>query len=108
MHRKQAMKMLLTGDFIDAETALQFGLINTIASVENVDAETQTLAEKIAAKSPLAIKMGKRMFYQQLNMSLEKAYDFAGETMACNMDSEDAREGIDAFIEKRKPTWQGR
>lgn len=108
MHRKQAMQMLLTGDFIDAQTACQYGLVNTVTSVENVEAETRALAEKIAAKSPLAIKMGKRMFYQQLNMGLENAYEFAGDTMACNMDSEDAREGIDAFIEKRKPTWQGR
>ena len=76
--------------------------------MEDVESETQALAEKIAAKSPLAIKMGKRLFYQQLNMGLDRAYDFAADTMACNMDSEDAREGIDAFIEKRKPTWRGR
>jgi len=107
MHRKQAMKMLLTGDFIDAQTALQHGLLNTVTSVEEIDAETQALAEKIAAKSPHAIKLGKRMFYQQLNLGLDKAYDIAGDTMACNMDSEDAREGIDAFIGKRKPTWRG-
>ena len=107
MHRKQAMKMLLTGDFIDAQTAQQHGLINTVTTVDEVDSETQALAEKIAAKSPHAIKLGKRMFYQQLNMGLDKAYDFAGDTMACNMDSEDAREGIDAFIGKRKPTWRG-
>jgi len=107
MHRKQAMQMLLTGDFIDAATAKEYGLVNTVTTVDEVEAETQALAEKIAAKSPHAIKLGKRMFYQQLNMGLDKAYDFAGDTMACNMDSEDAREGIDAFIEKRKPTWRG-
>ncbi|MCP4492290.1 MAG: enoyl-CoA hydratase [Gammaproteobacteria bacterium] len=108
MHRKQAMQMLLTGDFIDATTACEYGLINTVTSVADLTAETQALAEKIAAKSSLAIKMGKRMFYQQLNLGLDKAYHLAGETMTCNMDSEDAREGIDAFIEKRKPVWQGR
>jgi len=108
MHRKQAMQMLLTGDFIDAETAQQYGLINTVTTVEDVEKETQALAEKIAAKSPHSIKLGKRMFYKQLNMGLGEAYEFAGDTMACNMDSEDAREGIDAFIEKRKPTWRGR
>lgn len=107
MQPKQAMHMLLTGDFIDAETALGYGLINQVATVNEIEAETSALAEKIAAKSPLAVRMGKRMFYQQLNMGLDKAYDFAGETMACNMDSEDAREGIDAFIEKRKPNWRG-
>ncbi len=108
MHRKQAMHMLLTGDFIDAATAREYGLVNTVTSVDDLEVETQALAEKIAAKSPLAIKTGKRMFYQQLNMELGDAYDFAGGTMACNMDSEDAREGIDAFIAKRKPVWRGR
>ncbi|MCP4188836.1 MAG: enoyl-CoA hydratase [Gammaproteobacteria bacterium] len=108
MHRKQAMQMLLTGDFVDATVAREYGLVNTVTSENGLEAETLVLAEKIAAKSPLAIKMGKRMFYQQLSMGLDKAYDFAGETMTCNMNSEDAREGIDAFIEKRKPTWQGR
>lgn len=108
MHRKQAMHMLLTGDFIDAATAREYGLVNSVTTVDELEAETKALAEKIAAKSALAIKMGKRMFYQQLNMGLGDAYDFAGDTMACNMDSEDAREGIDAFIEKRKPTWRGR
>lgn len=107
MQRKQAMQMLLTGDFIDAKTALEYGLINRVTTVAELEAETAALAEKIAAKSPLAIRMGKAMFYQQLNMGLDKAYDFAGDTMACNMDSEDAREGIDAFIEKRKPVWRG-
>ncbi len=108
MHRKQAMQMLLTGDFIDAGTAREYGLVNTVTSVDELETETRTLAKKIAAKSPLAIKMGKRMFYQQLNMGLADAYDLAGDTMACNMDSEDAREGIDAFIAKRKPVWRGR
>lgn len=108
VHRKHAMKMLLTGDFIDAATALEYGLVNTVTSVDDLEAETQLLAEKIASKSSLAIQLGKPMFYKQLNMGLDKAYDFAGDTMACNMDSEDAREGIDAFIQKRKPTWRGR
>ena len=75
---------------------------------KSVASATRMLAEKIVAKSSLAIKTGKHMFYQQLNMDLSAAYDFAGDTMACNMDSEDAREGIDAFIEKRKPEWRGR
>ena len=108
MHRKQAMQMLLTGDFIDAETARQFGLVNTVAPMEELDEAVASLAQKIVGKSSLAVGLGKKMFYQQANMDLSAAYQFAGERMTCNMDSEDAREGIDAFIEKRKPAWKGR
>ena len=108
MQRKQAMQMLLTGDFIDAETARQFGLVNMVAPVEELDSAVSSMAGKIAAKSALAVNLGKKMFYQQANMDLSAAYEFAGERMTCNMDSEDAREGIDAFIEKRKPVWKGR
>ena len=100
MQRKQAMQMLLTGDFIDAETARQFGLVNMVAPVEELDSTVFSMAEKIAAKSALAVNLGKKMFYQQTTMDLSAAYQFAGERMTCNMDSEDAREGIDAFIEK--------
>jgi len=105
MHRKQAMKMLLTGDFIDAATAQQYGLINEIAPSDELESKTHELALNISRKPALAIAMGKKMFYQQLNMDLGAAYDFASKTMACNMDSEEAREGIDAFIEKRQPKW---
>ena len=108
MHRKQAMQMLLTGDFIDAETARQFGLVNTVAPMDELDEAVASLAQKIVGKSPLAVGLGKKMFYQQANMDLSAAYQFAGERMTCNMDSEDAREGIDAFIEKRKPAWKGK
>ena len=108
MQRKQAMQMLLTGDFIDANTAKQFGLVNEVVFPEELDAAVSSMAEKIAAKSALAVNLGKKMFYQQANMDLSAAYEFAGERMTCNMDSEDAREGIDAFIEKRKPVWKGR
>ena len=108
MHRKQAMQMLLTGDFIDAETARQFGLVNSVAPMDELDEAVASLAQKIVGKSPLAVGLGKKMFYQQADMDLSAAYQFAGERMTCNMDSEDAREGIDAFIEKRKPIWKGR
>lgn len=105
---KHALRMLLTGDFIDAQTAFQYGLVSDVVPTEDIENETQALAEKIAAKLPLAIRAGKAMFYRQLEMPLDKAYELAGETMACNMDSEEAREGFDAFLEKRQPSWKGR
>ena len=97
--------MLLTGDFISAEKARAMGLINEVVPSEELESTTRQLAQKIAAKSPLSLRIGKEMFYRQLPMDLADAYSFAGERMACNMNSEDAREGIDAFIEKRKPRW---
>ncbi|MCZ6470495.1 MAG: enoyl-CoA hydratase [Gammaproteobacteria bacterium] len=108
LSRKQAMRMLLTGDFISAGQAQAYGLINDVVREDELQQATTDLAHKITVKSPLAIKLGKQMFYQQLPMELSAAYAFAGERMACNMDSEDAREGIDAFIEKRAPEWKGR
>lgn len=106
--RKQALQMLLTGDFISAEQAQAYGLINEVVNEDELQQSTMDLAHKIAAKSSLAIKTGKQMFYRQLSMDMSEAYTFASEKMACNMNSEDAREGIDAFIEKRTPQWQGR
>lgn len=108
MGRKQAMHMLLTGDFISAQTAQQYGLVNEVVPANELEQATLVLAQKIVAKSAHAIKLGKDMFYQQLPMDLSDAYAYAAERMACNMDSHDAREGIDAFIEKRKPEWKGR
>ena len=106
MHRKQAMQMLLTGDFIDANTAQQFGLINEVATIEELEAKTLELASKIARKPATAIAMGKKLFYEQIGMDMSEAYNLASETMACNLGDEDAREGIDAFIEKRAPEWK--
>ncbi len=106
--RKQAMEMLLTGDFIDAKTALERGLVNRVVAPEQLDAEVGKLAGAILAKTPVAIGIGKRLFYQQLEQGLAGAYALASEAMACNMVSEDAKEGIDAFIDKRKPEWRGR
>ena len=105
--RKPALELLLTGEFIDAPTAQRYGLINRITPLEQLDAEIGRLTDAICNKSPLAIGLGKELFYRQLGMGLEEAYACAGEAMACNMDSEDAREGIDAFIAKRKPEWKG-
>ena len=107
--RKQAMEMLLTGSFIDASTAQRYGLVNRVVPQDRLEEETAQLAETIAAKSPAAIALGKQLFYRQLEASLEVAYELAGETMTCNMMTEDAQAGIDAFITKRPlPEWTGR
>lgn len=108
MGRKQAMHMLLTGDFISAHTAQQYGLVNEVVPATELESATLALAQKIVAKSAHAIAIGKDMFYQQLPMDLADAYAYASERMACNMDSHDAREGIDAFIQKRRPEWKGK
>ena len=106
--RKQALELLLTGEFIDAPTAQRQGLINRVAPLDQLDTEVWRLADAICNKSPLAIRMGKQMFYKQLEMGLDAAYQLASETMACNAMCEDAAEGIDAFIAKRKPEFKGR
>ena len=106
--RKQALEMLLTGEFIDAPTALARGLVNRVVAPEQLDAEIRKLSDSILAKTPVAIKAGKQAFYRQLEMGLDAAYELASEVMACNMMAEDAQEGIDAFIAKRKPQWKGR
>ena len=105
--RKQAMEMLLTGDFIDAQTALARGLVNRVVPPAQLDAEIGKLTDSILAKTPVAIKAGKQMFYRQLELGLDAAYELASEVMACNMMAEDAQEGIDAFVAKRKPQWKG-
>jgi enoyl-CoA hydratase/carnithine racemase len=106
--RKQAMQMLLTGDFISASTAQHYGLVNEVVSADQLDQCTREMAQKIAAKSTHSIRLGKEMFYKQLPMDLGDAYAYAGERMTCNMDSHDAREGIDAFLQKRSPEWKNR
>jgi enoyl-CoA hydratase/carnithine racemase len=106
--RKQAMEMLLTGDFIDAATARDYGLVNRVVPADKLDEAVHDLARRIIGKSSIAVSTGKRMFYKQLEMGLEAAYDYAAETMACNMMAEDAGEGIDAFMQKRPPQWKGK
>ncbi len=106
--RKAAMEMLLTGGFIDAEQARARGLVNRVVPAADLDAAIGELAGAILAKTPVAIRMGKEMFYRQLDMGLEQAYAYAGQVMADNMMTCDAQEGIDAFIAKRPPSWQGR
>ena len=106
MGRKQAMEMLLTGEFIDAQTALERGLINRVVSLESLDEAISALADNILAKPAVSIAMGKQLFYRQLDMGISAAYQLAGETMACNMMDEAALEGVQAFIEKRSPAWR--
>ena len=106
--RKQAMEMLLTGDFIDADTAVERGLINRAVAAEQLDAAVGELAAKIISKSSVAVATGKKMFYKQIEMGLEGAYQYAAEVMACNMMAEDVGEGIDAFAQKRPPVWKGK
>ena len=105
MNRKQAMEMLLTGDFIDAKTALERGLINQSVPEADLDNAISVLCQKIVQKPAAAVAMGKGLFYEQLERGIESAYELAGQTMACNMMEESALEGFSAFIEKRKPNW---
>ncbi len=104
---KHAMQMLLTGDLIDAETALRFGLVNDIAPAAELEAGALALARKIASKSPLTLAIGKKAFYRQAEMPLAEAYDYASDAMAENLKARDAREGIGAFLDKRPPCWTG-
>ncbi len=106
--RKHAFEMLFTGDFVDAPTALSYGLVNRVVPADQLEAATLELAQKIVSKSATAVRSGKRMFYHQAGLSTEAAYEYAAEIMACDMMSDDATEGIDAFLEKRKPTWTNR
>lgn len=103
---KQSMEMLLTGEFIDAQTALHYGLINRVAEPERLDAAVEELVTAIVSKPRMAIKMGKELVYRQREMGLESAYQLAGQTMATNMLDADAQEGAQAFAQKRKPQWR--
>lgn len=103
---KRAFEMLVTGRFIDAATAADWGLINQAVADDALDDQLALLAQSIMDKSPAAIRHGKQMFYRQRQMALGEAYTYAGEVMAKNMMEEDAGEGVAAFLEKRPPQWQ--
>ncbi len=103
--RKQAFEMLTTGEFIDAERARDLGLVNRVVAQEELTAATNALAAKVAEKLSSAVRIGKRAFYDQLEMDLDAAYAFTGQVMTENMMDRDTDEGIRAFIEKRKPNW---
>jgi enoyl-CoA hydratase/carnithine racemase len=106
MQPKQAMEMLLTGGFIDAAEAQRRGLVNRVVAADALDAQVQQLVEAILDKPREAVRIGKQMFYQQAEMGIEAAYQLAGQTMACNMVHEVAQEGVQAFIDKRSPSWR--
>lgn len=103
--RKQAFEMLVTGAFIDAETACARGLVNRVAPAAELDAAVEALVASIVAKPRVALAMGKQLFYRQLEQPIERAYEDACSTMACNMMDEAALEGVQAFIDKRPPRW---
>jgi enoyl-CoA hydratase/carnithine racemase len=106
--RKQAMEMLLTGEPIDAATALERGLVNRVVEADALDAEVDRLVQSIVDKTPVAVAAGKRAFYEQIDAGLEQAYASATHAMVCNVMTDDAVEGIDAFAAKRKPVWRGK
>lgn len=103
---KQAMEMLLTGDFMDAETAQSRGLVNRVVAPEELDAEVEKLVQAIVQKPATAVRMGKELLYRQRELGLQAAYQLAGEVMACNMMDADAQEGAEAFAQKRVPHWR--
>ena len=108
INRKRVMEMLVTGDLIDADTARAWGLINRVVPADALDAEVAKFTDAIKAKSGAAIAMGKNAFYQQIDLGLGAAYELAGRTMTCNLQSADGIEGVDAFVGKRRAVWQGR
>jgi enoyl-CoA hydratase/carnithine racemase len=101
--RKRAMEMLLTGEAIDAAKALEWGLVNRVVPVERLEAETLALAKQIAEKPPVTVAAGKRAFYQQMDLGVEKAYDLASQVIAASFAHDEGREGMEAFIAKRPP-----
>ena len=106
--RKRAMEMLLTGDPIDAGTALAWGLVSRVVPAADLDAAVAHFTQIILARSPAVVRLGKAAFYRQLDRPLAAAYEETGRTMAGNLTLEDAAEGIDAFLGKRPPNWRGR
>jgi enoyl-CoA hydratase/carnithine racemase len=106
MGRKKALELLLTGDMIDADEAYRIGLVNKVVPPEELEKETLALAEKLAKKSPLALQLGKKSFYKMQDLEYEKALELVNNHFALLCSSDDAHEGVDAFLNKRKPEWK--
>ena len=106
LQRKHAMEMLLTGEPIDARRALEWGLVNKVVPADALEAEALALAKTIAAKPPATTAAGKRAFYLQMDMDLTRAYALAGEVIASSFAHDEGKEGMNAFIEKRPPSWK--
>lgn len=106
--RKRAMEMLLTGEPVDAQTALTWGLVNRVVPASRLDAEIGLFTDIILSRSSAAVRLGKQAFYGQVDRPLAAAYDTASEVMACNLLLEDAAEGMDAFLQKRPASWRGK
>ena len=104
--RKRAAEMLMTGEFIDAATALDWGLLNRVVPRESLRAETLKLATTLKAKPRATLALGKALFYRQMEVGIANAYEDASATIACNFMQPDAQEGVAAFLEKRKPVWE--
>jgi len=104
--RKRSLEMLLTGDMIVAKDAEKWGLVNKVVPQDQLEEATMSLANKLAQKSPLALQMGKQSFYQTADMEFGKALEYSNEMFAALCVTEDAKEGIDAFLQKRKPVWK--
>ena len=105
--RKAAFEMLVTGEFIDADAAMARGLVNSVTAPEQLDAAVEQWVQAILSKPRIALALGKSLFYRQLEKGIAAAYTDAAQTMACNMMDETALEGVQAFIEKRRPDWRG-
>lgn len=106
--RKRAMEMLLTGELIDAETAMEWGLLNRVVPKDRLREAAEELALKVAEASAFVVSLGKQAFYAQVDLDQKKAYEYTREVMSMNAMADDAQEGMTAFLEKRKPCWTGR
>ncbi len=106
--KKKVLEMLLSGDMIDAAEAERFGLVNRVVPLDNLEAETLAFAQKLIHQSPLAVRMGKQFYYQMLDLPFTQRFTYSSEVFARLCTSEDAKEGVGAFLAKRRPVWQGK